>query len=375
MQKRFIAEQDLLEDSYRLAVQIFDSGFRPDFIVGVWRGGSTVGIYVQECLQYLGLETDHIAIRTSYRGREHYFQQLEHGAEMRAHGLQYLYENLNADDALLIVDDVYSTGLNVGTVIDRLAGRIKRNMPHDVRVAVPWYKPTRNRTGRVPDYYLHETDRWLVLPYRVYLTLFRPVVRLLNGVANLASRALGIQPRDELQSVHTASELAAIVAHSSAGGAIEADDAEILQGVIEFAQRPVGEIATPLADQPSVNLGATAGQLERIVTGGAGRVLVLDPRQRSRPIGYLHARDLLEVPPERHAAPVPAELVRNMALVQAEWSLVDVLLQMRRLRRHLALVESGGGPVAVVSQEQVVRALIQRRPIDVRGADRAGDTH
>ena len=70
MQKRFIAEQDLLEDSYRLAVQIFDSGFRPDFIVGVWRGGSTVGIYVQECLQYLGVETDHIAIRTSYRGRD-----------------------------------------------------------------------------------------------------------------------------------------------------------------------------------------------------------------------------------------------------------------------------------------------------------------
>ena len=64
MQKRFIGEQELLEDSYRLAVQIHHSGFRPDFIVGVWRGGSTVGIYVQECLQYLDVETDHIAIRT-----------------------------------------------------------------------------------------------------------------------------------------------------------------------------------------------------------------------------------------------------------------------------------------------------------------------
>ena len=40
-------------------------------------------------------------------------------------------------------------------------------MPHDVRVAVPWYKPARNRTGRVPDFYLHETDKWLVLPYEV----------------------------------------------------------------------------------------------------------------------------------------------------------------------------------------------------------------
>lgn len=212
------------------------------------------------------------------------------------------------------------------------------------------------------------TLRWLVLPYRVYLTLFSPVVRLLNGMANLACRALGIQPRDELQSVHTTSELAAIVAHSSAGGAIEADDAEILQGVIEFAQRPVGEIATPLGEHPSVELGATAGQLERVVASGeAGRVLVLDSRQQSRPIGYLHARDLLEIPPGRRSAPVPAVLVRSMALVQSNWSLVDVLLQMRRLRRHLALVQTAEGPVAVVSQEQVVRALIQRRPIDRSG--------
>ena len=89
-QKRFIEEQELLEDSYRLARQIYLSGFRPDFIVGVWRGGSTVGIYVQECLQYLGVETDHIAVRTSYRGRDDYLQQLQEGREMRAHGLQYL---------------------------------------------------------------------------------------------------------------------------------------------------------------------------------------------------------------------------------------------------------------------------------------------
>lgn len=208
------------------------------------------------------------------------------------------------------------------------------------------------------------TLRWLVLPYRLYLYLFTPVVRLLNGVANAASRLVGIQPRDELQSVHTASELAAIVAHSSAGGAIEADDAEILQGVLDFAERPVGEIATPLDEHPSVNLGATALQLERAVAaGGAGRVLVLDPRQLSEPVGYLHARDLLEVPAERRSAPVPAELVRNMALVRADNSLVDVLLQLRRLRRPLALVQSADGPIGVVSQEQVVRALVQRRPV------------
>ena len=164
MQKRFVDEQELLEDAYRMAVGIYDSGFRPDFIVGLWRGGSTVGIYVQECLQYLGVETDHIAIRTSYRGREDYLRRLEEKVEIRAHGLQYLFDHLNADNHLLLVDDVYSTGRSIEAVISRLRRNLRRNMPGEVRIAAPWYRPG---AGRAPDYYLHETKDWLVLPYEL----------------------------------------------------------------------------------------------------------------------------------------------------------------------------------------------------------------
>ena len=167
MEKQYIEEQALLNDSYRLAVQVYDSGFRPDFTVGVWRGGSTVGIYVQECLQYLGIETDHIAIRTSYRGMDDYLQHYNSPQDIRVHGLQYLLENMNHEDSLLIVDDVFSTGRNVEAVINRLQEKAKRNMPHDIRIAAPFYKPAQNQTGRTPDYYLHETDRWLVLPYEL----------------------------------------------------------------------------------------------------------------------------------------------------------------------------------------------------------------
>jgi len=165
--KLFIQEQDLLLDGYRLGMQIVESGFRPDFMAGIWRGGSSVGIVVQECLQYFGIETDHISIRTSYRGAATYQQIIDHAESIRVHGLQYLFETMNAEDSFLIVDDVYSSGLNVKAVIDRMNNKMRRNMPHDVRIAVPWYKPGRNRTGRVPDYYLHETDQWLVLPYEL----------------------------------------------------------------------------------------------------------------------------------------------------------------------------------------------------------------
>jgi len=166
-EKIFIEEKDLLLDCFRLGVQIYDSGFRPDFIVGLWRGGSSVGIVVQECLQHLGVETDHISLRTSYRGMKSYSEMVANQSTIRVHGTQYLLENMNADDKLLIVDDVFSTGLNVKAVIDRLSTRTKRNMPGDVRVATPWWKPANNKTERKPDYTLYETDKWLVFPYEL----------------------------------------------------------------------------------------------------------------------------------------------------------------------------------------------------------------
>ena len=87
-------------------------------------------------------------------------------ASIRVHGLQYLLENLCSHHSLLIVDDVYSTGSSVQAVIDQLARKTRRNLPHDIRIATVWYRPTE-RTLREPDYYVHETQDWLVLPYEL----------------------------------------------------------------------------------------------------------------------------------------------------------------------------------------------------------------
>ena len=185
MQKQFINSEQLLLDSYRLSMQIFNSNFRPDFIVGIWRGGSPVGIAVQDCLAYLGIKTDHISIRTSYRGALSYQKMIENSDQIRVHGTQYLIENMNADNSLLIVDDVYSSGLNVQALIRRLEQKCRRNLPADIRVAVPWFKPAQNKTTRTPDYYLYETNKWLVLPYELNglteqeIALNKPTVKAL----------------------------------------------------------------------------------------------------------------------------------------------------------------------------------------------------
>ena len=166
MNERFIAADDLLRDSFQLAVNVFEAGFTPDFLVGLWRGGSAVGIAVQEGLDYFGVKTDHIAIRTSYTGARSYSQMISKGDNIRVHGLQYLLENLCSHHSLLIVDDVYSTGSSVNAVIRQLAQKTRRNLPHDIRIATVWYRPSET-TLRTPDYYVHETDDWLVLPYEM----------------------------------------------------------------------------------------------------------------------------------------------------------------------------------------------------------------
>jgi hypoxanthine phosphoribosyltransferase len=50
--KRYLTAQELLNDSFELGLRIFKSGFRPSFIIGVWRGGTPVGIAVQEILDH-----------------------------------------------------------------------------------------------------------------------------------------------------------------------------------------------------------------------------------------------------------------------------------------------------------------------------------
>jgi hypoxanthine phosphoribosyltransferase len=160
--KVYISANDLLVDSFRLAQQIYDSGFRPDFIIGVWRGGAPVGIAIQEYLEYVGIHTDHIAIRTSS-----YYGINKQDKTVRVHGLDYIIDNVNAEHRVLLVDDVFDSGRSIRAIFDKLRARARRNMPETMRVATPWYKPAKNVTDITPDYYVHETDAWLVFPHEL----------------------------------------------------------------------------------------------------------------------------------------------------------------------------------------------------------------
>ena len=161
MNKHYITPQQLLQDSFALAWQVFESGYSPNYIVGVWRGGTPVGIAVHELLDILGVKSDHWAIRTqSYNG----IAQRQH--RVQVDGLNYLTERVRPTDTLLLVDDVYDTGLSLQQIVLDLQQACGASTP-EIRIATPWFKPANNQTLRTPDYFIHQTSDWLVFPHEL----------------------------------------------------------------------------------------------------------------------------------------------------------------------------------------------------------------
>ena len=150
--KIFLTPQSLLDDSFRLGLKIIEDGFHPDYIIGIWRGGTPVGIAVQELLNYHEYPSDHIAIRTSsYVGIE---QQNE---EIRVHGLHYIIENVNAENSILIVDDVFDSGRSIVAVLERISVLSRRNAPEIIRIATVYYKPKKRKVDIVPYFSLESS--------------------------------------------------------------------------------------------------------------------------------------------------------------------------------------------------------------------------
>jgi hypoxanthine phosphoribosyltransferase len=160
--KTFISAESLLRDSLQLGLDIVRSGFRPSFVVGVWRGGAPIGITVQEVLEYHGIECDHIAIRTSS-----YAAIDEQHKAVRVHAIDYLVSRLTFEDRLLLIDDVFDSGRSLEAVVTQLSARCRRNLPEQIRIATVYYKPARNRSKLVPDYYTRTTEQWLVFPHEL----------------------------------------------------------------------------------------------------------------------------------------------------------------------------------------------------------------
>ena len=182
MDKLFIQSEELLKDSFNLAWQVYESGYRPNYIIGVWRGGAPIGIAVQEFLDVLGVPSDHIAIRTShYKGID------LRDSQVQVYGLNYIIKQVESEDSLLIVDDVHDTGISIQKIISDLQTACKKNTP-EIKVATPYFKPKKNKTERKPDFYIHETEKWLVFPHELEGLSIDEIIEFKPELSDLAEK-------------------------------------------------------------------------------------------------------------------------------------------------------------------------------------------
>lgn len=158
--KLLIDANQLLLESFRLARMIWDDGYRPDYIIGIWRGGTPVGVAVHEFFLYKGHDPYHTAIKTqSYIG-------FEPGNEVDVKGLEHIVDVVESEQNLLLVDDVFDTGRTISRVIKSIQRMARKNCP-SIKVAAVYYKPTKNTTDIIPDYALRTTERWIVFPHEL----------------------------------------------------------------------------------------------------------------------------------------------------------------------------------------------------------------
>jgi len=154
--KEFVQANDLVRDSFVLARRIFDSGFIPEAIVVLWRGGTPVGIVIHEFLLHKGIRTYHTAVKAeSYTG-------IEQRVEPLIENLDGVLARIAPDTRVLVVDDIFDSGCTLKKVCDLLAPRTR-----NVRIATLYYKDGNSRVDIVPDFYLRKTDRWIVFPHEL----------------------------------------------------------------------------------------------------------------------------------------------------------------------------------------------------------------
>jgi len=195
---------------------------------------------------------------------------------------------------------------------------------------------------------------------RLYLAVVRPIVRLLKAMGNGGVRLLGVEPRDELASAHTAEELAVVVAASRQEGTIEDFAAELLTGVLEFSGRTVADVMVPGSDICAIPLSITVAEAEVLVVDrGHSRLPVTGPGGLDDIVGFVHAKDLLALAVPAIDRPLPLRLVRRMLVVPVDGSLEDAMVAMRRSRVHFALVQRPDGTTAgLVTLDDLLEQLL-----------------
>ena len=197
----------------------------------------------------------------------------------------------------------------------------------------------------------------LATPLMAVATAIGPIIRGLNHFSNAVVKLTGREPKDEISSSFTREEVADLVAESRREGLLDDEEHQRITSALDFDTTVVATVMVPDAEVVSVTPGVTPAEIERICAKtGFSRFPIIE--QDGRFSGYLHIRDVIDIPAEHRHQPVPAQKIRPLPTVVPETDLRTALDRMRRIGAHLAEVADapdpgapGGSPGAVAAAD------------------------
>ena len=156
--KKYISPDRFQEDVWRLASKVRSSGWKPDLIVALWRGGATVGISIHEFLKTTGWDVNHIPLKcASYTGIG------ENAGDVVFTLGDEIFSMIKPGDRVLVADDVFDTGKSAKAMKERLDA-----IGAEMKLAAVYWKSANNTTDLKPDFYVEDmSDEWIVFPHEL----------------------------------------------------------------------------------------------------------------------------------------------------------------------------------------------------------------
>jgi CBS domain containing-hemolysin-like protein len=199
----------------------------------------------------------------------------------------------------------------------------------------------------------------LARPFRLFVNILRPLIRFLNGMANVVVKAVGVEPQDERAMAHSPSDLLLLIAESAGHGGIAADEHELLARSLELSGLTAADAMTVRRDIVAVGAEATAAAVAAEAHRTGRTRVVVHEGDLDHVRGFVHVKDVLRLANGTWATTVAGSITRPIMVTPEHHGLEDLLLEMRTRRQHIALVVDEHGMVmGLVTLEDVIEELI-----------------
>ena len=194
--------------------------------------------------------------------------------------------------------------------------------------------------------------------------VLKPLLLLLNGIANVLLRLVRVEPAEEVTSVFTREQVATMISESNREGLLDDEEVHLMEGALDLQDRTAADIMVPMAEVRAVPDRASATDVHAAaVETGFSRFPLLD--DAGDPVSYVHVKDVLPAKGERVAGtPVPEASRRHLPDVPPTASVEQVVQALRAAGAHLGRVVRadpagrGAGVVGIVALEDALEELI-----------------